>query len=77
MIMLGDRVLVHDLIAIALGHLEGGEHGSMDRIQQNFQLGVGAAFVEIDSEEGHTCILEIAIEQRGGQSPSPADAVNS
>jgi hypothetical protein len=50
-------VLVHHLIAVAFRHLERGEHGSMDRIQENFQFGIGAAFVEIDSEKRHAGFL--------------------
>jgi hypothetical protein len=48
---------MHDLVAVALGHLEGGEHGAVDGIEKIFRLGIAAAFIEVNSEQGHFGIL--------------------
>ena len=43
-------VLVHDLKAVALRHREGGKHGTVRRIEDGLQLGLGAALDQVEIE---------------------------
>jgi hypothetical protein len=46
-------VLIDDLVAVALGHLERGKHGAVCGVEHCLQLGVGAAFQNVEIEERH------------------------
>jgi hypothetical protein len=46
-------MLGHDLIAVALGHAESGEHGAVRGVEQGFQLGLAAAFDEAKLDQRH------------------------
>jgi hypothetical protein len=46
-------MLLHDLITIALRHLEGSEHRAMGGIEQSFQLWFGAALDQVKANERH------------------------
>jgi hypothetical protein len=50
-------VLLHDLVAVARGHVERREHRPMHRVDQGRKLRLAAAFDQIDPDERHSSRL--------------------